>query len=144
MTDSEERSKYDPPPGHYAMRLVEVKKRLTDDGDKPFYAMTFFIMEGTDSHWVDREWRRRMYLTPAAEPHTKQDLIRMGASPRSLNDPDLLLAERLVFECDVVHTGRWANMKNITTRIELHPVPPTGPRAEEPEEPLSQMGLGDW
>lgn len=145
MTDSEEQSKYDPPQGHYAMRLVTSRLRLTNDGDKPYIAVEFFIIEG-ESSWVDRTWRKRMYLTPNAEKYTKADLIRMGASQRALSDPERLPSEHLVFECDVVYSGRWANIKNITTRIELDPVPPAGRPDPEPDpqsEPGSP-GFFDW
>jgi len=132
MSDDARRSEWDPPPGHYAMRLTSAVPKLTADGDKPFLAVVFLIFESTDTHWLDRAWNKRMYLTPKAEKHTKIDLRRMGASPRALSDHSLLVGERIAFECDVVYTGRFANLKNITTRIELHPVPPTGAPAVEP------------
>jgi hypothetical protein len=132
MSDDTRRSEWDPPPGHYAMHLTSAKLQLSFEDDKPYLAVVFWIFESADLHWLDREWRKRMYLTPKAEKHTKIDLRRMGASPRALSDYSLLVGERIAFECDVVYAGRFANLKNITTRIELNPVPPTG--APEPEE----------
>jgi len=134
--DNQKRSEYDPPPGHYTMRIVEAKKKLTLEDDKPFLAVVFLITESNVLKWLDREWRKRMYLTPNAEKYTKKDLLRMGASKKSLDDPDLLVRERVIFECDVVYSGRWANLKNITTKIEFDPVPPTGRPVVEPAPEL--------
>lgn len=133
MSDEQKRSDWDPPAGHYVMRLDEAKVKKTAEDDKPYLAVTFWIAEGTDPRWVDREWRKRMYLTPNAEKYTKQDLQRMGASRQAIERPELLAGERVEFECDVVYSGRWANLKNISTRIALHPVPPTGAPEPEPE-----------
>jgi hypothetical protein len=132
MTDEQKRSEHDPPQGHYTMRLVSAKLQVTLEDDKPYLQVAFWITEATDLAWQDREWRKRMYLTPKAEQHSKRDLIRMGASQRALDNPELLMREKLVFECDVVYSGKWANLKNITTRVELHPVPPTGPVEPDP------------
>lgn len=150
MSDEHKRSDWDPPAGHYVMALKAARRKATAQDDKPFLEVTFWISEATDPKWVDREWRKRMYLTPQAEKFTKQDLQRMGVSRRALehlDQPELLVAERVEFECDVVYAGRFANLKNITPRLTLRAVPPTGepePEAEPEEERPFDPRYDDW
>jgi hypothetical protein len=138
MSDAQQRTDWDPPAGHYVLRLDEARLRHTAEDDRPFLEVKLWVLEGTDPKWVDRAWRRRMYLTPRAERYTKADLRAMGFSRRAASGPDceLLVQERATFECDVVYLGKWPSMRHITPRIELRAVPPTGAPEPTPEPEL--------
>ncbi|MCH8829677.1 MAG: hypothetical protein IID45_08885 [Planctomycetes bacterium] len=73
------------PAGEYVARIVSGELFNAEKKDTPGYKLKFSVLEG---EYVDRLFWHDLWLTPAALPMTKRDLLKIGIeSPDQLEQP---------------------------------------------------------
>lgn len=103
------------PAGNYEAHIIEGKLEASRTKGTPGYKLTFRVISG--EHQGRRLWLD-LWLTPAAMPHTKRDLMKLGVTTLGqLNQP---LPELIRCKCKVVvRRNDEGNEKNVVRSFEV-------------------------